>query len=122
MAAGVRRVTLEVGGPAAKGLRRDTLALERVDALEQTGQQARGVAADLLPAKGELVDALEQDREPVRGADGLEERVEARIGGVFAQEAFAQGRVRADPQLLERDGEQRLDPLAKPRRRGGCAP
>ena len=41
-------------------------------------EQRRGVAADLVVAQRELVDAVEQQRQPVRRRDRREERVDAR--------------------------------------------
>ncbi len=121
VAAAVGRVALEVGGPGPQRVRAHPLALERVYALEQARQQARRVAADLLAAQRQLVDALEQDREAVGGADGLEEGVEAGVGRVLAQQALAERRVGPDPQLLEGDLEQGLDAAAQPRGgRGAC--
>ena len=42
--------------------RRHHLVLEAVDPRDEAAEQPRGVAADLVLSKGELVDVLEQDR------------------------------------------------------------
>ncbi len=75
-------------GAARRGSR--PRALSSVDPLEQAGEQARRVAADLVAAQRQLVEAVEQDREPVGGADGLEEGVEARLERVVAQQPLGE--------------------------------
>ena len=89
------------------------LGLEQVDPPQQARQQARGVAADLMPAQGQLVNAVEQDREPVGETDGGEERVEAGLERVLAQQRLGGLLVGVDPELLVRAVEGRLGAVAK---------
>ena len=63
-------------------------SLQRVDPLQQPRQQAGRVAADLMAAERQLVDAVEQHRQTLGGAEHVEERVKAGGVGVLAQEPF----------------------------------
>ncbi len=91
---------LALDGPAAQARGRHRLGLDHVDALQQAGEQAAGVAADLVAAQGQVVEAVEHEGEPVGGRDGLEERVEAGLDRVLAQQALGDRLVGADPELL----------------------
>ena len=62
---------------------------------------------------GSSSSAVEQDREPVGGADGGEERVEAGLDRVLAQQRLGGLLVGVDPELLVRAVEQRLGALAQ---------
>ena len=62
----------------------DPLRLEHVDPLEQPGQQPARIAADLVPAQRQLVEALEQGGETVGRAGDLEERVATGLERVVA--------------------------------------
>ena len=103
--------------PLAKPLGGDVLGLERVDPAHEARQQPGRVAADLVTAQRQLVEMIEQDREPVRGADDGEERIEARVGRVVAQQALGDLLVGADPKLLARQRQELLDPAPQPRPR-----
>ena len=85
--------------------------LERVDPLQQAGEQAGRVAADLAGfAHRQLVEAVEQHRQALGAADDAEEGVEPRGLGVLAQEALGGRLPGPDPELLIGAVEQRLDP------------
>ena len=62
---GARRDALGGDRALAELLRAHRLGLEDVDPAQQAGEQAGRVAADLVAAKRQLVEAVEQDREPV---------------------------------------------------------
>ncbi len=111
------RGALQRHPPLAQRRRRDRLDLQQVDATQQPRQQARRVAADLVTAKRQLVDPVEEDREPVRGANGGEERIEAGLERVVAQQALGHLLIGVDPELLVRPVEQLLGALAKLRAR-----
>ena len=100
---GRARVVAELGGA-------DPLRLEHVDPLEQAGEQAGRVAADLVTAKRQVVEPLEQDREPVGRAGDLEEGIDPGLERVVAQQALGELRERLDPELLVGALEARLDP------------
>ena len=87
--------------------------MSTIDAAQQTRQQAGRVAANLVVSQGQIVDALEQDREPIRGPDGGEEGVEAGLDRVLAQQRLRRFLVGVDPELLVRAVEQRLGAGAK---------
>ena len=84
----------------------DALGLHRVDSTEQPGQQPCRVAADLVPAQREVVEAVEEHREAVGGPDGGEERVEPRLQRVLAEQSLRHGLVGGDPELLVRALDQ----------------
>jgi hypothetical protein len=88
-------------GPLQKALRPYCRRLQRVDPADQPRQQPGGVAADLMAAQRQLVDAVEQHRQPLGGAEALQEGVEARLGGVLAQQPDRGHAVRMGGQLLE---------------------
>ena len=62
-----------------------------------------------MQAQRQLVDVLEQHREPVGGGDGDDERVEPGLERLVAQQARAEARDGVDGELLEAAVEQRLD-------------
>ena len=129
---GLVRRLLRLPGPQLQPRRADPFGLQRVDPREQPGQQGGGVAADLVAAQRQLVEPVEQHRQALRGAQHVEERVEAGGLGVLAQEPLADRLPAADPELLERAVQQRLGAFAKSPRRGagradhqhplGCGP
>ena len=65
----------------------------------------------------ELVDALEQHRQPVGGRDGDDEGVEAGLERLVAQQARAEAVHGVDGKLLEAALELVLDAGAQARRR-----
>ncbi len=107
--------------PGARPARRGSSAptrsrLQRVDPRQQARQQPGRVAADLVAAQRQRVEAVEQDREPLRPPEHVEEGVEPGRLGVLAQEALAELVPGADPELLIRGVEQRLAVVAQPPR------
>jgi hypothetical protein len=64
-------------------------------------------------SQGQIVDALEQDREAIRRADGGEEGVEAGLDRVLAQQRLRCFLIGVDPELLVRAVQQRLGASAK---------
>ena len=104
-------------GPLAKSRRGDALGLQQVDPPQQPGQEPRRVAADLVAAKREVVDSVEQDREPVAQLDRAEERVQAGLDREVAKQALGDLRVGADRELGVGTVQEPLGPLAHP---GGC--
>ena len=84
------------------------------------GQQRRRVAADLVVADREVVDPLEQQRQPVGRGDRREERVEARLERLVAEQPRAEGVEGGHVQALVGRLDLRLEPLAhlRGRRRG----
>ena len=108
--------------PASEPLRRHPCGLERVDPVDDPGQQPSRVPADLMPAQGQLVDPLQQHREPLGGAERLEERVELRLGrrapaGAAPRRRGACGR-RA-PRRQSRSSPRRGPGSGSPRRSSG---
>lgn len=97
----------------------DPRLLERVDPFQEAREQPRGIAADLVPSQRELVDAVEQDREPVGRAHHLEEGVDPTFKRVIAEELLGKLLPCVDPQLLVGAVEQGLDAVAKPGPSGG---
>ena len=106
------------GGPGGQRFGVDRLRLQRVDAAQEPRQESGRVSADLVVAQRQLVDSVEQHRQPLGRPDGLEERVQSRLGGVVAQQALADRLPGADPKLLEGPLQQRLGAVAQPPRRG----
>ena len=105
-------------GPAAEVLGSHHLLLQLVDALDEPRQKRRRVAADLVAAQRQVVDPLEQQRQPVGGADGREQRVEAGLERLVAQDPLAQLLCAEHRQLLVGRVDQRLDPRSQVRRGG----
>ena len=93
---------LGVGGVGA--------GLEGVDPLQQPRQQARRVAADLVAAQRQVVEAVEEHRQPLGRAEHLEERVEAGGVGVLAQDPFPDRVPGPHPELSVGIVEERFDP------------
>ncbi len=71
-------------------LDRDELGLEPVDALDERRQQRGRVALEVVAAQRQLVDALEEQREPVRPAGRRREWIESGGRRLAAQQAGAQ--------------------------------
>ncbi len=96
--------------------------LELVDLGEQLGEEAGRVAPNCVVAQGQVVEAVEQDREALGGAEDVEERVQAGGGGVLTQEALGKLTPGADPELLVVAGEERFGAPQKAAgsRLGGC--
>jgi hypothetical protein len=99
-------------GPVLQLLRRHQLVLEPVDARDEAGQQRRRIAADLVVAQRQLADPVEQERQAVGGGGGSEERVDAGLERLVAQQLHAEGVERRDVQLLIGRLQQRLESLA----------
>ena len=83
--------------------------LEAVDPSQHAGEHRRRVAAEVVQAQRQLVDALEQHREPVGVRDGHDERVEARLVGLVAQQARAEPVDGVHVQLREAVADPGLD-------------
>ncbi len=123
-------------GPVTQPARADPLGLQRIDSPQQPGEQARWIASDLVAAEREVIEMVEQQRQPVREPDGRKERVEPRLQRVLARAAarrpprrwrskaprrappparspsFPQPR-RACPRAGQHQNVLRLDPLAR---------
>jgi hypothetical protein len=91
----------------------DRLVLELVDAGDHAGQQRGRAPAEVVQLERELVDAVEQEREPVGRRGGDEERVQARLDGLLAQEQRAEGVGVVNGQLAPGVAEGVLDALAQ---------
>ena len=102
-----------VSAQARVVLVRDELVLEAVDAGDDRAEQRARVAADVVRGERQLVDALEQHREPVGGRDRRGERVEPRLERLVVQQARAEAVDGRDGQLLEAAVEPGLEPLAQ---------
>ena len=100
-----RGVAAEVGG-------RHGLVLQPVDPRDERPEQGRRVAADLVPAEHELVEAVEQQREPVGRRDGGEERVEARLERLLLEQPRGERVERVHRELLVGRVDQHLQALA----------
>ena len=98
----VGAASLGLAGALLQPGRPDPFRLQRVDPRQQPRQQAGRVAADLVPAQRQLVEAVEQHRQPLGRAEHVEEGVEAGGLGVLAQQPLADRVPAADPELLER--------------------
>ena len=66
------------------------LVLEAVDAVDHAREQHRGTPADVVLAQVQVVHPVEQQGEPVGAGDGREERVDAGLGRLRAQQARAE--------------------------------
>ena len=77
-------------------------SLQQVDPAQEPCQEPGRVAADLVAAQRQVVDAIEQDRQAVGRGDGREERVEPRLDRMLAQDPLGDLVVGADPELLVR--------------------
>jgi hypothetical protein len=107
------RLALQPGGPRAVRLGGHQLELAAVDALEHRAEQPGGVAEEVVAAQGELLHAVEQEREAVGPGRGHEERVDAGGDRVVAQHPRAQVRHREHRQLAERRLQDVLDLAAQ---------
>ena len=103
-------------GPLGEGGRTDPFGLQPVYPRQQARQEPGRVAADLVPAQRQRVEAVEQDRQPLRPPEHVEEGIEPRRLGVLAQQPLADLVPAADPELLIRALEQRLGVGAQPPR------
>ena len=79
----------------------DELVLEPIDPLDDRAEHRARVPAQVVGGERELVDPLEQEREPVGGRDRCHERVDARLERLLAQEPRAERLQGRDRQLLE---------------------
>ena len=111
------RLTLPLLGPVAQAARGYPLRLQRVDATQEPCQEPRRVAADLVPSQRKLVEPVEQHRQPVRGTDGGEERIQPRLQRVLPEQALCDHLIGRDPELLIGQLDQR--PGALPQASGG---
>ena len=100
----VRVAAVVVGG--------DHLVLEAIDPRHEAGEQRRGVAANLVVAQGQVVDALEQKGEPVGRGHRGEEGVDAGLERLVLQQARAERVEGRHMQLLVGRLDERLEPLA----------
>ena len=91
----------------------DQLVLEPVDPADDRAERGARVAAQVVVAQRQVVDALEQHRQPVGGGDRRRERVQPRLQRLVAQQPRAQARERRHRQLLVGHGHPVLDPLAQ---------
>ncbi len=99
--------------PLGERRRSHPFGLQPVDPGQQPGQQTGRVAADLVPAQRQPVEAVEQQRQPLAPAQHVEEGVEPGLLGVVAQDPLADRVPAADPELLERPLQQRLAAFAQ---------
>ena len=99
----------EGGGPARDLIGGDHRLLEAVDAGDDRRQQGGRVALEVVDLERQLVDALEQHGQAVGRGDRHDERVEARLEGLVAQQARAEPVDRVDGELLEAALELVLD-------------
>ena len=83
----VARQRLGPGGVVGRG---HELVLQPVDAVDDAGEQDRRAPADVVPAQVQVVHPIEQQREPVGAGDRREERIDARLGGLVAQQPRAE--------------------------------
>jgi hypothetical protein len=114
LARGARALLAERGGPGGVVLAGDELVLEPVDAADDRAEHGARVAAQVVVAQGQLVDVLEQHRQPVGGRDRGGERVDAGLERLVVQQARAQALEGGDGGLLGgRAPEPLLDPLAQ---------
>ena len=100
-------------GPGGVVGGRDELVLEPVDAIDDARQQDRRAPADVVAAQVQVVHAVEQDREAIGARRGREERIDARLGGLVAQQARAQLAHAVDRELLVGAVQRVLDATAQ---------
>ena len=91
---------------------RHHLVLQAVDPRHEAPEQRRRVAADLVVAQRELVDAVEQQRQAIRRRDRREERIDAGFERLVGQQARAEAVEGLHVELLVGRGDERLEPLA----------
>ena len=119
------RLALALFGPVAQPAGGDPFRLQGVDAAQEPGEQPSRVTADLVPAQRQLVEPVQQHRQPVGGADGGEEGVEPRLESVLSKQPLGEDFIGRDPELLvgKLDQGGRPRPQAGSLRRGnGSAP
>jgi hypothetical protein len=104
--------------PSAEDRGADRLGLEDIDSLQKPCQQPRRVAADLVPAQGQVRKPVEQHRQAIGGPHRREERIQAGLDRVLTQQPLGDCGVGLDPQLLVGAAEQGLAALSEPRRGG----
>ncbi len=117
-AIGASRWHAELVGPGGVLVGADQLVLEAVDPAHEAGDERRRVAAEVVTADRQLVDPLQQHREPVGAADGDGERVEPAGERLLAQQPRAEGVHGRHRQLLVRLLDGVLD--VAPQRVGGA--
>ncbi len=100
-------------GPGGVVLARDELRLEPVDAADDRAEQRARVAAQVVVAQRQLLDALEQHGEAVGGRDRRRERVEPGLERLVVQQSRAEGLEGGDGQLLVAADEALLEALAQ---------
>ena len=83
-------------------------------------EQRRRAAAQVVAAQRQLVDAVEQQREPVGGRGGHHERVDPRLERLVAQQPRAEAVDGVDRQLLERPVAERVLDAGAQRVGGGA--
>ena len=88
---------------------RHEAVLQAVDAIDDVGQQHGGPPADVVAAQVQVVHPVQQQREPVGARDRREERVDARLGGLLAQQPRAELAHGVDRELLVGAVERVLD-------------
>jgi hypothetical protein len=106
------RTLPELGRVAAVVAAGDQLVLEAVDARHEARDQRRRVAADLVAAQGEVVHAVEHQRDPVGRRHRGEERIESGLDRLLVQDPLAEPVERGHAQLLERRRDARLETAA----------
>ena len=89
------------GGPARDLVGRHHRLLEAVDARDDRREQGRRVALEVVDLERQLVDALEQHREPVGRGDRDDEGVEPGLERLVAQQPRAEAVHGVDAELLE---------------------
>ena len=106
-------------GVAPVVLGRDHLVLQAIDPRHEAGQQGGRVAARLVVAQGQVVQALQQQGEAIGRADRREERVHAGLERLVAEQAQAERVEGAHAQLLVGRLQELLEPLQHLGRRRG---
>ena len=108
-----RAVLGQRGGPRRVVGGRDELVLEPVDALDDRAEGGARVAAQVVVAQRQVVDPLEQHRQPVGGADRRDERVEPGLERLVVQQPRAEAVEGGDGQLLVGARQAVLEPFAQ---------
>ena len=91
----------QAGRPARDLVGADHRLLEAVDAGDDRRQQRRRVALEVVDLERQLVDALEQHRQPVGRGDGHHEGIEPGLERLVAQQARGEAVDGVDGELLE---------------------
>ena len=100
-------------GPAAVRLRGDELVAAGVDALDQVLDEPGEIAAQVVDAQVELVEAVEQHEHPVLLPRDGHGRQQAPLDAVDPRELLRVGVERGDPERLVRAPEQLLGAVAQ---------